>query len=109
MNIIPTFHSIIITDRVLTADQMYIHHDMHRNEVMGAQRSNLQCTAIYPNTDIDQALDFLKRTPHPRSVKVLSEHPESLQNTVNQVNHTVFANHQEYLAAIAAMNRSYED
>ena len=114
MKIIPTFHSIIVTDTVLTADQMYIHHDTHRLEVMGNQRCNLQCTTIYPNSDLDQALDFLKRTPHPRDVKIYSSHPTGpgvavLTSLLQQVNAIVYANHQEYLQNLAAINRSYDD
>lgn len=109
MKIIPTFHSVIVTDDVKTADQMYIHHDMHRLEVMGDKQCSLSCTAIYPNTNLEEALDFIKRTPHPVGVKIISRKPESIAILAQQVTSIIRGNNQEYLQTIALINRSYEN
>lgn len=104
MNIIPTFHSIIVSDRPHTPEEMYIHHDVHRNEVMGKTKCSLQRIFISPETDIEKALDFLKRTPHPRDIKVFCEHPEAIQKLVDQVRAVAYSNHQQYLKAITFIN-----
>ena len=106
MKIIPTFHSVIVTDDVKTADQMYIHHDMHRLEVMGDKQCSLSCTAIYPNTNLEEALDFIKRTPHPVGVKIISRKPESIAILAQQVTSIIRGNNQEYLQTIALNNLS---
>lgn len=100
MYIIPTFHSIIVSDQPYTEEQMYIQHDIHRDEVMGKKRCSLHRTFICPETDVEKALDFLKYTPHPRDIKVFCEHPEAIQKLVNHINSVAYSNHQQYLKTI---------
>lgn len=106
--ITPMFHSVIVTDIAMTVEQMYIHHDQHRLEVMGNQRCSLRCTAIYPSTNIDVALGFFKRTPHPRAVKILSPNPTpALKQLAMYVERTMVAFHQEYLQSMDLANEGW--
>ncbi len=106
--VVPTLHSILITDTFVPAENLYMHHEANQTKKYKGNPSNLITTDLYPGCDVDKALDAIKRQPYKTSVIVVSKEPEKLQAFKEQVALVILANKNEYNKVFGSIDQDID-